>query len=171
MYKSHHTPRPVNSSIVLPIAAYAGVYNNPGYGTFNICTSDSTSEHCREVLAAFATVDAAHSLPYPPSRSVPQLFVEWDRFWSSHVRLVHFAHNTFNVSFTALFPQGYGKSNTPFETYEMDSYNGQAEFLVDKSGENVLGFGLFIPDGTGQSAIMVDARSIRESSAAWFEKI
>ncbi len=58
--------------------------------------------------------------------------------------MVHDDNNTFEVAITALFPQGYGASKKPFETFEMDAYAGQAKFLLDEKREKVIGFGFSV---------------------------
>jgi len=155
----------------LPLAAYTGTYHNPGYGSFTLCAPSSSSHYCASVLEDFAVVDSAKNTPPPPNSSTPQLYSEWSRFWSSHVRMVHVEDNTFEVAFTTLFPQGYGASKKSFETFVMDAYVGQAKFLLDDKGENIVGFGFFGSDDAGMHRAMGDATGIKESSIAWFEKV
>ena len=160
-----------NTITPLPLSAYSGAYRNPGYGTFVLCDPESTSHYCDSVLSDFRRVDSARSLPLPPDPQVPQLFAAWPRVWSSHVRLVHAENNTnkFDISFTALFPDGYGASNTPFETYESDAYEGQVEFVLDEKSKSVVGFGYF---GRGDMrGVREEGVSVQDGAIAWFEKV
>ncbi|KAL5529636.1 hypothetical protein ACEPAG_5621 [Sanghuangporus baumii] len=165
-------PRGIPNTITpLPLSAYSGAYKNPGYGTFVLCDPESTSHYCDSVLSDFRAVDAAQSLPLPPRSDVPQLLAAWPRNWSSHVRLVHAENNTnkFDISFTALFPEGYGASKTPFEEYEGDAYEGQVEFVLDGESKSVLGFGYF---GEGDmKGVREEGVSIQDGAIAWFEKV
>ncbi len=85
--------------------------------------------------------------------------------------MVHVEDNTFEVAFTALFPQGYGASKKSFESFVMDAYAGQAKFLLDDKGEKIIVFGFFGSDDAGMHRAMGDATGIKESSIAWFEKV
>ncbi|EJD02324.1 beta-lactamase/transpeptidase-like protein [Fomitiporia mediterranea MF3/22] len=164
-------PGTPNTSTPLPLSAYSGLYSNPGYGVFVLCDPESTSHYCDSVLSDFRAVDAAQSLPFPPQTDVPQLFAAWPRIWSSHVRLVHAANNTnkFDISFTRLFPEGYGASDTAFEVYESDRYEGQVEFVVDEEGMSVIGFGYFgVGDMKGNRE---EGVSIEDGSIAWFTRV
>ncbi|KAL5511226.1 hypothetical protein ACEPAH_4441 [Sanghuangporus vaninii] len=160
-----------NTITPLPLLAYSGAYKSPGYGTFVLCDPESTSHYCDSVLSDFRTVDAAQSLPLPPRSDVPQLLAAWPRVWSSHVRLVHAENNTnkFDISFTALFPEGYGASKTPFETYEGDANDGQGEFVLDGESKSVLGFGYFGTDD--MKGVREEGVSIQDGAIAWFEKV
>ncbi|KLO13824.1 beta-lactamase/transpeptidase-like protein [Schizopora paradoxa] len=158
-----------NASSPVPFIAYAGTYRNPGYGSVTFCAPSSTSEYCSDVLDAFKVVDNAQSAPLPPDSTVPQLYAKWERFWSTHVRLVHVEETTFKVALTTLFLKGYGTNKKPFETFEMDEYKGEVKFVLDGKGENVEGFGFF---GIGDDRrALGDAQGIKESSIAWFEKV
>jgi len=159
-----------NASSALPLNAYAGTYRNPGYGSFTLCAPSSSSHYCTKVLEDFAVIDNAQSAPLPPNSSTPQLYAEWSRFWSSHIRVVHLEENTFEVGLTALFPQGYGANKTAFETFEMDAYAGQAKFVLDEGGK-VEGFGFFGTDDAGMHRSIGDANGVKDSSIVWFEKV
>lgn len=114
-------------------------------------------------------MDAARSDPQPPPRTIPQLFAEKPRLFATHARFVHRDADSFDLAFTMLFPEGYGASRTPFETYEMDMYDSVAEFVVEDG--KVVGFGLF---GTADPAMAGDRRDgvdIKNGAVAWFNKI
>ena len=150
----------------LPLAlnAYAGTYHDAAYGSITLCapTSPSQSEHCTRILDDFSSLGPLSSTT---------LYAAWPRVWSSHVRLVHAENNTnkFDISFTALFPDGYGASNTPFETYESDAYEGQVEFVLDEKSKSVMGFGYF---GRGDmQGVREEGVSVQDGAIAWFEKV
>lgn len=107
-------------------------------------------------------MDEAHSLPLPPDGDTPQLFAEWPRFWSSHIRLIHWNNNIFNLSATALFPEGHGASKIPFEHFEMDAYLGYAEFHIAEG--KVTGFGLTY-------TIEPRAGPVKPNGDAWFRRV
>lgn len=150
------------------MAKYVGTYENVAYGKLTICDRSPASPSCQFVLSDFDKVDSAQSLPLPPSREIPQLFAQWPRFWSSHARFVHCGNNTFDLALTNLFTEGYGDSKTPFEAYEMDTYEAQVEFVV-VDGE-VVGFGFF-GEGEDMSRNIHVRESVQENAIVWFEKI
>ncbi|KAH8116769.1 beta-lactamase/transpeptidase-like protein [Phellopilus nigrolimitatus] len=162
-------PRSPNTSTPAPLSAYAGTYRNPGYGAFTLCEPTAMSSYCAGVLAAFRAVDGAQSPPRAPPLDVPQLLGAWARVWASHVRLVHVERSAFATAFTALFPRGYGASRRPFETYELDRYEGRAEFVVDEARGAVKGFGFFGADA--MAGTRGEDVSIEEGAMVWFEKV
>ncbi|KAG1880766.1 hypothetical protein F4604DRAFT_1510254, partial [Suillus subluteus] len=102
-------------------------YTNAGYGDITFCSPSDSSSYCQDVISDFAAVDAGKSgAPQPV-----QLFAAWPRIWSSHIRGVHRSGNTFVVQYTSLFPEGYGRDTTPFETSEIGSSEATAEFVVE----------------------------------------
>ncbi|KLO13809.1 beta-lactamase/transpeptidase-like protein [Schizopora paradoxa] len=163
--------RDPDTNSTFSLDAYSGTYHNPGYGSFTLCAPSSTSHYCAKVLDDFAIVDNAQSVPLPPNSTMPQLYAEWSRFWSTHVRMVHVENDTFEISLTALFPEGYGADNKPFEAYEMDAYIGQGKFVLDERKEKIVGFGLFGSDDPGMHHALGEETGIKESSIAWFEKV
>lgn len=167
--RSKQPSRNANSSTPVSLAAYAGTYHNAGYGSVTFCAPSSTSQYCSKVLEAFEIVDKAQSDPLPPNSTTPQLYAEWERFWSTHVRLVHVEGSTFNIALTALFLQGYGASKKPFETFMSDEYAGEVKFVLDEKRGTVEGFGYF---GYGDERhALGNAPGIKEGSIAWFEKV
>ena len=160
--------RPEGTNTSLSLDAYAGTYTSPGYGSFTLCDPAGSSFYCNEVILAFNAVDSAHSLPHPPPRNIPQLFGAWPRIWSTHIRLAHFENDTFDVILPALFPEGYGGSKVPFETYELDQYSGKAEFVIQDG--KVLGFGFYgtEPEMRGKKG---DDIEIQDGAIAWFKKV
>ncbi|KLO13808.1 beta-lactamase/transpeptidase-like protein [Schizopora paradoxa] len=164
-------PREPNANSSLPLSAYAGTYHNPGYGSFTLCAPSSPSPYCEKVLDEFATVDKAQSVPLPPNSSTPQLYAQWSRFWSTHIRMVHVECDTFDIAFTSLFPEGYGASKKPFEVFVMDNYAGQAKFLLNEEGDRIEGFGYFGLDDAGMQHALGDASGVKRGSIVWFDKI
>jgi len=100
----------------LPVASYAGVYSNPGYGSFRLCSSNSTPiiEECADVLESFRIVDASSDDNHGSSG---QLLASWPRMWSTHLRFSLYEDNIFSSSIRppTLFTSGYGMDTTPFQ--------------------------------------------------------
>ncbi|KAG1846985.1 beta-lactamase/transpeptidase-like protein [Suillus subalutaceus] len=120
---------PKNENVVdleLALEEFTGTYTNAGYGAITFCSPSGSSSCCQDVISDFA--------------APVQLFAAWPRIWSSHIRGVHRSGNTFVAQYTSLFPEGYGRDATPFETSEIGSSEVTAEFVVEDG--KVLGFGL-----------------------------
>lgn len=143
----------------LPLPAYAGTYNNTGYGgSLTFCDPSPSAlnahapEHCAKVISDFAFVDAFHPPPFynTSGEPTPQLLASWPRMWSSHLRLTHKSGNKFWFAPSSLFFEGYGRNTTPFGTWDWGAGLGEAvvEFQVDFDGEDdgevgkVVGMGL-----------------------------
>lgn len=162
-----HLQDVTSPSVVL--SNYSGKYFSPGYGSFTICDLSATSLYCRSVLSAFDAVDEARSDPQPPPRETPQLFAAWPRLFATHLRFVHRDADTFDLAFTMLFPEGYGASRTPFETYEMDEYDSLVEFVIEDG--KVVGFGLFGVADPGMAGDRREGVDIQDGAIAWFTKL
>ncbi|TCD62785.1 hypothetical protein EIP91_006403 [Steccherinum ochraceum] len=137
---SSHTAHPSQeiAEPSLPIAAYAGTYENAGYGTITLCAPSSTSPGCLRVLNTFAAI---HNVTASENRHT--LYAEYGTMWSSHIRLRYAGGNDFYMSLPELFPHGYGKDTTPFEVNSLGEDSGEAvaKFVVNKEGSRVLAFG------------------------------
>lgn len=120
----------------LPIEAYAGTYENAGYGTITLCAPSSTSPDCRRVLNTFATVN---NLTASENRNT--LYAEYGSMWSSYMRFRHVGGDDFQMMLMDLFPHGYGKDTTPFEVNSEGSGEAVTKFELDKEGARVLAFG------------------------------
>ena len=142
---------------------HTGTYRSPGYTPISLCSPLSPSSDCEEVLAEFATLD-------PPSTANRSLYSAFKSIWATHIRLEYFSGDVFNITFTALFPHGFGKDTSAFETAETGTSDGWVEFVVD-SGK-VKGFALFID----QNAVAARKRhlgvgnAVPETADAWFAK-
>ncbi|KAA1476004.1 beta-lactamase/transpeptidase-like protein [Dentipellis sp. KUC8613] len=152
----------------IPLDAYAGTYGNAGYGSLTLCAPSSTSAPCAKVLAEFDAIDAAGGWSARFNGSA-QLFASWERLWSSHLRLVHLSGNKFAMFPTSLFPQGYGRDTTPFETSDalLRDLGGEpaVEFVVGANGK-VVGGGL---NGLVEQVGKKEG-TVEETAEAWFEK-
>ena len=98
----------------------------------------------------------------------PQLLAVWPRVWSSHIRAVHQSGNKFEVQFTSLFPEGYGRDSTPFETAEIGTSQATAEFVVEDG--KVVGFGFFglVDQLTERERTYT---TVKDRAEAWFDKV
>ncbi|KAG2033655.1 beta-lactamase/transpeptidase-like protein [Suillus americanus] len=159
------TPPPENVvGLELALEELSGTYANPGYGPITFCSPSVSSSYCQDVISDFAAVDAGKS---SVSQSV-QLFAAWPRIWSSHIRGVHRSGNTFVVQYTSLFPEGYGRDRTPFETAEIGTSEATAEFVVEDG--KVVGFGLV--GLVGQVTERERAHTtVKDRAEVWFDKV
>ncbi|OCH90097.1 beta-lactamase/transpeptidase-like protein [Obba rivulosa] len=124
-----------NAEFPVPLEAFAGTYQNPGYGSLTLCAPTSTSEHCKNVLATFASIPTFRSVQDPlaapaeqgnlsfndvsPSfRSMlrPGVYGYWPRWVSSHIAFLPLSstsHPSVNASalpphaFSVAFPSLY----------------------------------------------------------------
>lgn len=155
------------SPLTLSLEDYAGTYTNPGYGNETLCSPQSKSSHCTSVLQTFAPFENFTSSP-------PTLYASHKSIWASHLRIKHEFADNFNVVLTYLFPEGYGKDTSAFETWETGEGEARAMFVVDRSGgkARVVGFGLF---GLGSPGEVTEREriggNVEETADAWFVKI
>ncbi|OCH90092.1 beta-lactamase/transpeptidase-like protein [Obba rivulosa] len=93
------------AALLVPLEAFAGTYHNFGYGSVTLCAPTSTSEHCKDVLATFASIPSFRSAHAPPPAGGPQaplspavsppfetilrpgLYGHWPRWLSTHIAL------------------------------------------------------------------------------------
>lgn len=148
----------------LALNEFSGTYYNPGYGAIAFCSFSSSSSYCRDVISDFAAVDAAQS----SAPNSPQLLAAWPRVWGSHIRAVHQSGNTFLVQYTSLFPGGYGRDSTAFETAEIGTSQATAEFVVEDG--KVVGFGLVGLVGQVTERERTHT-TVKDRAEVWFDKM
>ncbi len=147
----------------LSMEAYTGAYRAPGYNQISLCSPLRPSSDCKDVLSDFATLDS-------PSSANHSLYSAFNSIWATHIRLQHFSGDVFNITFTALFPHGFGRNTSAFETAETSTSDGWVEFVVDEG--RVHGFALFIDRDAVEARkrrIGVD-NVVLETADAWFAK-
>ena len=150
-------------NLTLSLDALAGTYANPGYGSFTLCSPSSPSSYCAGVQSDFSVVDSVRG-----NTGSKDLLAEWPRAWSSHVRLRHQQGSIFEIYFTSLYPNGYGKDTTPFETKETGSAEGLAEFVIEDG--KVVGFGISgLVDQLTERARKYE--TVQDRAEAWFDKV
>ncbi|KAF9233582.1 beta-lactamase/transpeptidase-like protein [Melanogaster broomeanus] len=127
----------------LSLNDFAGTYTNAGYGTITLCapSRSSTSSYCSKVQSDFTTVDNVQG------NSVPLSSYSQNGLAYGHrtIRMRYQQGSIFQMYFTTLFPDGYGKDTTPFETGEIGTTEGTAEFVIEDG--QVIGFGISGLDG------------------------
>jgi hypothetical protein len=162
--KAVMSPPEGTTGLELALEEFSGIYTNPGYGAFTFCSPSNSSPYCQKVIADFTAVDTAQS----SALSSPQLLAAWPRIWASHIRAVHHSGNKFLVQLTSLFPEGYGRDSTPFETAEIGTSESTAEFVVENG--KVVGFGLFglVGQLTERERIQT---TVKDRAEAWFDKV
>ncbi|KAI1795410.1 beta-lactamase/transpeptidase-like protein [Ganoderma leucocontextum] len=145
--------------------AYTGAYNSDdGYLPVTLCSSQSKSAHCQNVVSDFATIDNSTAL-------ATSLYSAYPAVWASHLRLQHFSGDVFNFTFTALFPHGYGQNASAFEAYETGSSSGWLEFKVDKAKGTVEGFSLVGDQNACAARARKTGGALPETADAWFAKV
>ena len=150
--------------LALELAAYAGTYSNPGYGSMTLCAPTSDSSYCATVLSTFAALDAQ-----PPAPAAPALYAAFPKLWTSHVRMTHAAGEGFDLLFSAVFLHGYGRDASPFETWETGDAEGRVEFVVEDG--KVQGFALAIDEDAVRARTRAGASNIAAAADAWFAKV
>ncbi|KAI1795412.1 beta-lactamase/transpeptidase-like protein [Ganoderma leucocontextum] len=143
----------------LKLADYAGLYSASGYLPIQLCSSTNQSAHCNEVISDFATIHNSSTLE-------STLYATYPTVWSTHVRLKHGSGDVFKITFTALFPNGYGENKSAFETSEAGLGEGTVEFEV-RDGK-VEGFSLVIDEDAAASRKRKIGGGLREAGDAWF---
>lgn len=142
--------------------AYTGEYTAVGYKPIVLCSSKSRSGYCKGVLADFSSVDSFAAVPV-------SLYSTYKSVWTTHVRLEHFSGEVFNITFTSLFPQGYGRNTSAFEDFEVGSGDGWVEFVV--RDDKVEGFSLVLDeDAVAARARHLGGGHLSETGDAWFVK-
>lgn len=143
----------------LKLGAYTGFYSAPGYLPIQLCSSANQSAHCNNVISDFATIHNSSTLE-------STLYATYPTVWSTHIRLSHVSGDVFNVTFTALFPSGYGEDKHAFETAEAGEGEGTIEFEV-RDGK-VQGFSLVIDKEAAVARKRKIGGGLRELGEAWF---
>ncbi|KAI6121290.1 beta-lactamase/transpeptidase-like protein [Pisolithus sp. B1] len=151
-------------NISLPLDDFAGTYTNLGYGTIALCGPSDLSSYCSGVRADFAAIDGVHGDPSVAT----ELLAAWPSVWSSHVRVRHAQGTTFNLYVTSLFPKGYGKDSTPFETAEIGTSTVTADFVLDDG--KVIGFGVSGLVGRQTERARLGA-TVQERAEVWFDRV
>ncbi|KAI0632695.1 beta-lactamase/transpeptidase-like protein [Trametes polyzona] len=140
----------------LNIAAYAGTYSAPGYGALTLYPSRPSQD----------LADTPSS--YQANGTLPELRGAYPSVWSTHVRLRHRTHDTFELVFVAEFPHGYGRDTTAFEVYEPGFSDGRAEFVVEDG--KVAGFSFVIDEEAVAARQRRLGGGLKETADAWFTK-
>ncbi|KAF9232374.1 beta-lactamase/transpeptidase-like protein [Melanogaster broomeanus] len=161
-------PKPITKpsawSPTVSLTDFAGTYTNAGYGTFTLCAPSSASSYCAKVQSDFTTVDVARGASVPSL----ELLAEWPRTWASHVRMRYQQGSIFSIDFTTLFPHGYGKDVTPFETGHIEKAEATVEFVIEDG--QVVGFGLTGMHGWLWERARI-SHSVQDRAEAWFDRV
>jgi hypothetical protein len=97
------------------------------------------------------------------SPNSPDLFTYWGAVWDKHGYFAYINGSSYTLLIGTIYPQGYGKNSTPFDT--LGSY-ATAKFAVE-NGE-VVGFGF--NDTEIWSLPITPGGSVKETSQVWFDK-
>jgi hypothetical protein len=145
------------------MSAYAGVYHDAGYGTIRFYAPSDTCPEARSVLHEFAEAGI------DVSGSSQRLFARWARNGFTHFSLLHKEGNTFIPRAQSLFPQGYGKNTTPFETGTTGAPNSRFEFDFAEDG-TVRGFGILGSYGPPTPRERAGG-TIQQRADVWFDRL
>jgi hypothetical protein len=160
------------SPLSLPLYAYAGQYYDMGYGNLTLCAPSShPPAQCVNVLAAWSVFENV------TDSSSQVLYAAISSIWVSHLRLSHKNGDTFTLQATYLFPHGYGKDKSAFQTG--DEGMATIEFVIGydvASGRNpgvataVIGAAVsgLVGETTERQRI---GGSTEDTAEIWFEKI
>jgi hypothetical protein len=138
-----------------PYLDLAGTYHSTGYGTVVLCSVDSSSPSCRNVLDDFRAVNESIS---PNSTD---LFASFDTLWSKHAHFTHTNASEYLISLGTIYPEGYGKNSTPFSTLAPAT---AVQFVVGNG--KIVGFGFNDSD----TSDLTYGVSVEETSQVWFVK-
>ncbi|KAF9233583.1 beta-lactamase/transpeptidase-like protein [Melanogaster broomeanus] len=158
------TVKPSAWSPTISLNDLTGTYTNAGYGTFTLCAPSSASSYCAMVHSDFTAVDNAQGNSGPSL----ELLAKWPRIASSHIRMRYQQGLMFNIDFTTLFPDGYGKDVTPFETGDIERSEVTAEFVIEDA--QVVGFGLSGMEGWLWERARI-SHSVQDRAEVWFDRV
>lgn len=144
----------------VPLEEYAGTYTDPGYGSFALCTPSSASAYCTALLSNFT----AANFTAPDA-----LYAAWPRLWSSHMRLRRVADSegAFMLALISLFPDGYGRDETPFAYSMMGDL--EVEVRCGVEGGKVTGCGILDTLYSPRKP-EIPGQSLEERADVWFMK-
>lgn len=161
----------VRLSPPLPLEEYAGTYVDPGYPNITFCAPNAVgnSLECQFALEQFAHLEnVTHS---------QTLYIIIPSIWLSHGR-AHYKEtegrtHVFGLSGTYLFPHGYGKDTSPFETWHEGDNEVALEFVLEEEEAGkvrVVGAGLrgLVGEMTERERI---GGSVQETAEVWFVKV
>jgi hypothetical protein len=132
--------RAMTHSLSLPRVDLAGTYHDAGYGTFELCSSSSSSINtsnpsatsssgCPRVLDTFRLTYKPSELTEDSEDEQPRLYASWPSVFTTHAIFIparppptgtdldtagRYSIYHFVVYFGALYPAGYGRDTTPF---------------------------------------------------------
>lgn len=158
-------PKEATNSSDDNLELYAGTYADAGYGSFTLCAPTSTSHYCDSVTSIFHAVNSSYL-------DKPVLLGRWPRTWGEYVRAVRASgDHRFALSLGFLYPEGYGRDKTPFESSLIsgeDSHGPFIQFVVEKG--KAVGFGLFgtIKEETERLRL---GKTVEERAEAWFRHV
>ncbi|RDB30719.1 Gigasin-6 [Hypsizygus marmoreus] len=169
------TPRPANAT--LPSANFtslAGVYNNAGYGQFELCLisppNPSASTPCQAMASNISSI-----LPNAIRPGIPTLVGAIDSPWLSHFRIEHFNQDLFNVSL--LISTAQNDTTEPYWTYNdrSQSDNGAIAELDAQGSQIGLGmagiwYGLWEPN-VPPATPKPKGNTVRERAEVYWDKI
>ncbi|KAF5382272.1 hypothetical protein D9757_008953 [Collybiopsis confluens] len=138
----------------VPLSELAeGTYINPAYGTLKFALATSRVEE----------------LPNLKEADMPCLWTRWDRIWATHLVLAHLEGNKFRVLLPRSLPLD-DPSKPYWMNYEIKGNDLSAEFVINDSGAEVLGFAL---NGNFWGASGVEepqGEGIKGRAEVWFDR-
>ncbi|KAG5650787.1 hypothetical protein H0H81_011070 [Sphagnurus paluster] len=163
------TSRPLNAPPPsVNFTALAGVYDNPGYGNFELCyvsaNYTAASSSCKGLAANISTI-----LPGAVDATIPTFIGAWDSPWQSHIRLTHFSGDQFNISSLSSYPTN-NASAPRYWVSGADSSSespARADAIVEGSRISLAFSGLW---GAGDVPPL-QGKTVRERAEVVFSKI
>ncbi|KAF8888606.1 hypothetical protein BD779DRAFT_1523891 [Infundibulicybe gibba] len=171
--RSQPTSRPSTpSDPSRDFTALRGIYENPGYGSFELCLlpAENFSQLSPVTPACEDLISELPTLPGSVDPNIPTLMARWERAWATHIKFAHFDGDVFNATVINNLPTG--DPSDPYWTYAMDfgDLRVNAEFFVGPRGKSGLGFtgGLW---GAGPGVPGPSGKNIHERAEVWFDKL
>ena len=154
-------------ALSVPLDYYAGTYYDPGYGNITFCSpTPHPSTLCTPVLEAWSYFENT------TNRGADVLYASIATVWISHLRLTHQSNNTFRLDGTYLFPHGYGRDTSPFQTSDTPETYATVEFWVEGTGAEAKVFGAAI---NGFAKEMTERQrvggNLADTAEIWLERV
>ncbi|THU79478.1 beta-lactamase/transpeptidase-like protein [Dendrothele bispora CBS 962.96] len=171
---SSTVPRPAEPTDPrVPLSSMTGVYNDPAYGSLELClipqsgdSNDTATPSCQTVLN-----ELPEQLPGAIDTSVPTLVARWDKLWITHIKLEHFNKNLFNVTTlksTPILNSGNETANGTEARWAQVWSTASAEFAVHHN--KVTGFGMVGLWGAEAGVPSPSGKTVKQRAEVWFVK-
>ncbi|TFK69245.1 beta-lactamase/transpeptidase-like protein [Pluteus cervinus] len=157
------------TKLSVPIESLVGIYQNPGYGTIELCAFPIANTTVLSSACNALSKEVDVVLPGVVHPNKPTLVGRWNKVWSTHIVLTHFNDNLFNI--TAPMSMPTNDPSYPFWPYEVDHPTIKtivAEFALTSDQGFGLSGGAW---GAGVAAEAPSGDTLLDRAEIYFEKI